>query len=246
MNALLAIGASKSFLKRFNERSAALLDLSDTFHDLKHFYEHQRSMWDKLRTASSRFGLNRMELERDDAAGSALRRISEILAAPHPYNLVKEADGLIRTVGDVNESLLSKRRAKAVASITAHTNAVSTDIVEAGGNDALKSALLAPLESLTKQVVAYESVAHIDQAEIAAVRLRDEAMDKAERALAKKANDGKAVADKSRLKPRRVVSPINLVKATYLETQADVDAFLEDLRAELADAISKNERIEIR
>ena len=63
--------------------------------------------------------------------------------------------------------------------------------MEAGCNDVLKSALLAPLESLTKQVAAYESVAHIDQAEIEAVRLRDEALDKAEQALEKKANDGK-------------------------------------------------------
>ena len=246
VNSLLGSGASKSFLARFNERSVDLLDLSDAFHDLKHFYEHQRHTWDKLRTASSRFGLNRMELERDDAAGSALRRMSEILAAPHPYKLVKEADGLIRTVGNVNEALLSKHRVTAIASIAAHVKAVSTDIVVAGGNDALKSTLLAPLENLTKHVMAYDSVAHIDQAEIKAVRLRDEALDKAERALAKKASDGKAVADKSRLKRRRVVSPINLVKATYLETQADVDAFLEDLRAELADALSKNERIEIR
>ena len=246
LNALLASGASKQFLAQFNERSANLLELSDTFRDLNHFYEHQLPMWDKLRKAFTRFKLNRMELERDDAAGSALRRISEILELPHPYNFVKEADGLIRTVGDVNESLLSKRRAKAVASITAHTNAVSTDIVEAGGDDALKSALLAPLENLAKLLATYQSVAHIDQAEIEAVRLRDEALDKAERALTKKANDVMAVEDKLRLKPRRVVSPTKLVKATYLETQADVDAFLEDLRAELADAISKNERIEIR
>ena len=246
VNALLATGASKSFLARFNERSADLLDLSDTFHDVNHFYEHQRPMWDKLRKASTRFELNRMELERDDAAGSALRRISEILAASHPYKLVKEADGLIRTVGNVNEALLSKHRVKATASIAAHTKFVSTDIAVAGGDDALKSALIAPLEDLTNRVATYESIAHIDQAEAEAVRLCDEALNKAERALAKNANDGKAVADKSRLKPRRVILPINLVKATYLETQADVDAFLEDLRAELADAISKNERIEIR
>ena len=246
VNALLASGASKQFLARFSERGEDLRELSDSFHDLEQFYEHQRPMWNKLRTASTRFALNRMELERDDAAGSALRRISEILAASHPYNLVKEADGLIRTVGDVNEALLSKRQVKAVASIAAHTKVVSTEIAVAGGDDALKSALIAPLEDLTNRVATFESIAHIDQAEAEAVRLRDEALDKAERALAKKANDVMAVEDKSRLKPRRVVSPINLVKATYLETQADVDAFLEDLRAELADAISKNERIEIR
>ena len=66
-------------------------------------------MWDKLRAALSRFKLNQMELERDDSAGSALRRMGEILAAPSPYELVKEAEGLIRTVSEVNEKLLSER-----------------------------------------------------------------------------------------------------------------------------------------
>ena len=48
------------------------------------------------------------------------------------------------------------------------------------------------------------------------------------------------------VKPRRVISPVKLVKSSYLESQADVDAFLDDLRRELTDALAKNERIEIR
>ena len=52
--------------------------------------------------------------------------------------------------------------------------------------------------------------------------------------------------DKPVIKPRRVVSPGKFVKSSYLESQADVDAFLDDLRRELTDALAKNERIEIR
>ena len=48
------------------------------------------------------------------------------------------------------------------------------------------------------------------------------------------------------VRPRRVISPVKLVKLPYLETQIDVDAFLDDLRRELANALAKNERIEIR
>ena len=246
VHALLASGASKSFLTRFSERSNELLDNSEAFNDLQHFYEHQRPIWDKLRTASTRFKLNQMELERDASAGPALLRMGEILVAPHPYKLLKEAEGLIRTVGRVNEAMLSERRADVLDSITAHSKALSTDIVAAGGDEALKSVLLAPLENMTKRVATLESVAHINQAATEVVRLRDEALNKAEQASAKRREDGKAVADKLLLKRRRVVSPVNLVNATYLESQADVDAFLYNLRAELVDALSKNERIEIR
>ena len=76
---LVAPEDSNRFLAQVNEHESNLRDLADGFHDLDHFYEHQRPMWDKLRTASGRFKLNQMELERDESAGSALRRMSEIL-----------------------------------------------------------------------------------------------------------------------------------------------------------------------
>ena len=78
------------------------------------------------------------------------------------------------------------------------------------------------------------------------MRLKDEALTKVEQFLARKAKEGKTEQDKPLVKPRRIVSPVNLVKSPYLESQADVDAFLDDLRKELIDALTKNERIEIR
>ena len=246
LNMLMAPQDSNRFLAQINERGSNLRDLADVFHDLDHFYEHQRPMWDKLGKASIRFELNRMELERDDFAGSALRRMGEILVAPSPYELLKEAEGLIRTVSELNEELLSARRNQALAIIAGQTAGVSAEVLKAGGDEALKTTCLTPLENLAKQVSTHESLAHIDQAASEAVHQKDKALTRIERYLARKAEEGKAEQDKPAIRPRRVVCPVKLVKSTYLESQADVDAFLDDLREELTAALARNERIEIR
>ena len=246
LNTLVAPEDSNRFLAQVNEHGSDLRDVADRFHDLDHFYEHQRPMWDKLSAESGRFKLNQMELERNDSAGSALRRMSEILAAPSPYELVKEAEGLIRTVSEVNEKLLSARRAQVLATIAEQTASVSAEVSTAGGDEALKTTCLTPLENLANQVSTHDSLAHIDQAESEAVRLKDEALTQVESYLARKAEEGKAKQDKLVIRPRRVVSPVKLVKSLYLESQVDVDAFLDDLRTELTDALARNERIEIR
>ena len=199
-----------------------------------------------MRTASVRFEPNRMELERDDSAGAALRRMGEILAAPSPYELVKEAEGLIRTVSEVNEELLSERRVQVLATIAEQTASVRAEVSTAGGDESFKTTCLRPLENLARKVATHDSLAHIGQAESEAVRLKDEALTQVEQYLARKAEEGKAEQDKPVVKPRRVVSPGKFVKSSYLESQNDVDAFLDDLRKELADALAKNERIEIR
>ena len=246
LNTLVAPEDGNRFLAQVNERGSDLRDVADRFHDLDHFYEHQRPMWDKLSAASGRFKLNQMELDRDDSAGPALRRMSEILSAPNPYGLLKEAEGLIRTVSEVNEELLSARRAQALATIAKQTASVSAEVSTAGGDESLKTTCLTPLEDLEKQVSTHESLAHIGQAEAEAVRLKDEVLDQVERYLERKAEEGKAKQDKPVVKPRRVVSPGKFVKSSYLESKADVDAFLDDLRTELTDALARNERIEIR
>ena len=44
------------------------------------------------------------------------------------------------------------------------------------------------------------------------MRLKDEALTRVERYLARKAEEGKTVQDKLVVRPRRVVSPVKLVK----------------------------------
>ena len=246
LKALLAPKDSNKFLVRFNARGGDLQNLADRFHEIDHFYEYQRPAWDRLRAASSRFKPNQMELDGDQYSGPALRRISEILGTPRPYGLVKETEALIHTVSDVNDGLLSARRARALLVIAEQTDIVSGEVSKAGGDDSLRLGCITPLENLAKQVSTQESLAHIGQAESEAVRLKDEALTRVEGYLARNAEEGEAERDKPVVRTRRIISPVKLVNSTYLESQTEVDAFLDDLRQELTDALAKNERIEIR
>ena len=123
------------FIDRFLERRQELLDLSDNFHDLEHFYDNQKTTWDKLRKAYDRFQLNRTELELDAQAAPALRRIQEILQAPSPYSILKEADGLIGKVEGINGALVSQQRTAAQAEIDKHIAQVRKELAKAEADE---------------------------------------------------------------------------------------------------------------
>jgi len=247
---LLTDDDSVKFIDHFNAQKDGLLELADGYHDLEHFYDHQRSVWDKLRNAYTRFELNRLELSADAAAGPALRRMKEILDAPAPYGLIKEADGLIQTVEAVNTQLVTDRRADAIQKIEGHITAIDAELTNVSADEALKSACLKPLKDLQQQVNQQTSVAHITQAQQQAVALFDAALDAIQQWLAKKAEEkqpeGGGELPKPAPKALAVIKPADLSTKTYIETEADIDAYLDALRKALTAAVSDNKRIQIR
>jgi len=252
---LLADKDSKKFIERFNTLKKDLLDLADQYHDLEHFYDHQKPTWEKLRKSHVAFQLNRLELEKDAQAGPALKRMQEILSAKSPYGLIKEADALINSVNAVNSSLLTGRQAQAIAKIDSVIATLNKDVAAAQGEAGLRSACLKPLEVLKDQVQKEESLAHITQAESESVKEFDVAVGRIEDFLRKLAEQKKPKDDGTGkvtpptppvVKKQRVVKPADIVKTTYLETSDDVNGFLDALRQELEQAINNNERIQIR
>jgi hypothetical protein len=248
---LLVCDDSFKFIERFNERRDDLLELSDSYHDLEHFYDHQKPTWDKLRKAADRFQLNRMELDRDAQAAPALQRMQEILQSPSPYGIIKEAEGLVATVEAVNTTLVMRRRGEALAKIAQSLAEVNKELDASQADASLRTVCLRPLETLRRQVEHQESVAHISQAEQEAVQAADAAMAKIEEA-AKKPTPQPAGTNpppgppKPAVKPRCVVKPADLVTTSYLETSDDVNQFIGQLRKRLDQAIASGQRIQIR
>jgi hypothetical protein len=254
INPLLADKGSKKFIERFNMLKKDLLQLEEAYKDLKHFYEQQKPTWEKLRKAHTAFQLNRFELEKDAQAGPALKRMQEILSAPSPYGIIKEADALINTADAINSALLTGRRTQAISKIDAHIGTLNKDIAAAQGEAGLRSACIRPLETLKEQVQKEGSLAHITQAEGEAVKEFDISVGRIEEFLRKLAEQKKPKDESSGkiqpptpvVKKQRVVKPAELVRTTYLETSDDVNGFLDALRQELEKAIANNERIQIR
>jgi hypothetical protein len=247
---LLAEDDSFKFIERFNALKPELLELADGFHDLKNFYDHQKPAWEKLRKASERFQLNRLELERDAKAAPALKRIHEILNAPCPYNLIKEGDGLIQTASGVNDALVSTHRAEALKTIDAQIAEVGRELEAVNADADLTTACLQPLRDLRHQVEGEPSLAHISQAKAEALSALDSAISRIEEGLKTKtplsAQPGKQEPPAPAVKSRCVIKPADLVRKPYLETPEEVESFIKELRQRLESAIAKNERIQIR
>jgi len=250
VNAVLACEESFKFIERFNSRKDDLLELSDNYHDLEHFYEHQKPTWDKLRKAHDRFGLNRIELEQDENAAPAMRRMNEILTAACPYSLIKEVEELITTVEGVNMALVSDRRAEAMAEIDKNLGLVTQELEKAQADDGLKSSCLNPFNTLRTQVASQNSIAHITQAQQQAEQLFESALRRIEEAAAQKApvpdGDGPPEDGPPKIKPHCVIKPVDLIAGAYLETNEDMERFLADLRKQIEDAITSGKRIRIK
>jgi hypothetical protein len=257
INPLLADKESRKFIERFNTLKNDLLVLADHFHDLEHFYEHQKPTWEKLRKAHAAFQLNRLELEKDAQSAPALKRMQEILSAKSPYGLIKEADALIDTVKGVNSSLLAERRIEVIAKIDGHIGMLNKDLATAHGEAELRAVCLEPLEALREQVQQQDSLAHITQAEGEAVNEFDTAVGRIEEFLRKSAQQpppepkggepgGAQLPPAPAVKKQRIVKPADIVKTTYLESSEDVNNFLNALKQELETALANNERIQIR
>jgi len=247
---LLKCKESYKFIDMFNQRHGYLLDLSEDYHNLEQFYEHQKATWDKLRAAYARFKLNHLELERNDEAKKALERMREILHAPSPYGMVHEAENLIQTVDKVNAELVATRRQEARAEIERLLAEIETEVKAAGGDEQLGYACRGPLEKLLLQVEKEESLAHLSQMEKEAVQDFDEAFSKIEEFVKvppPPPPDGKEPPPpKPYVKTRRIVKPSELASATYLETSEEVEDFLKRLRRELENALEAGQRIQIR
>jgi hypothetical protein len=249
IKALMAADEPAKFIDRFLENKEPLLDLSEEFHDIDNFYRLQRPTWEKLRKAFDRFGLNRMELDRDQSASTALNRMKEILSAPSPYKIVHEAENLISTVEAINTGIITKRRGEALTRMNELHSQVVKEVELAQGDEGLRKVCLRPLEALRDAVQRQESVAHIAQAVQEAERALDAALSEIESFLKKKQEKPDKpgeVKPKVVVKPRKEIKPAALVKSPYLETQNDIDGFLDALRRELQDAFDRGERIQIR
>ena len=177
--------------------------------------------------------------------------MQEILKAPSPYSLIKETEGLIATVSTVNSALVTVARQQTMTRIDGHLATVTKDIEVAKGDAGLRAICVKPLETLKSAVQIEDSLAHITQAETEALKEFDVATFRIEEFVRKATEQLKVKGTGTEqpipiLKKKRVIEPAKLLPDPYLETQADVEGFLQTLRTKLEQALAKNERIEIR
>lgn len=164
-------------IQLFLKERSALLDLSDSHGDLDNFYSSQKAAWDKLRAAQADFQPNRPKLEKDDKAARALARIDEILNTKAPFNLIREGEGLIQTINQINDAFLKEAHERADAWLDKQLAKVNEELDALQASPDQRNKSLLALQNLRQRITKQRSLAHISQMQDEARELADAAID---------------------------------------------------------------------
>lgn len=248
----LAVRDGFEFIETLLAAKTDWLETSDDIHDVLSFYKTQLPTWRKLLEALTGFGDNRDVLLKDAASAAALTDLEAIRDNPAPYGQIPRIDALIKTVEAVNEAAAQDKRERALKSIDAKIAEVqkSLDQIQAGAD--LRNRALHPLQDLKTKVAGLSSIPKILYHQDQGGNLLDDAMMAIQAAMAKPVpppEPGKPAAAPTpaapQPKPSKVIRAAELSPSIYLETEADVEAYVAKLKAELLDAIQSGKRARI-
>lgn len=268
---LLANDDSFDFFKAVIDNQNDLLDLEEDYQDLNEFFTNQLHTWTQLQTALRRFERNRAALDKNETARKAIQELQAIERSEAPYGQLHRVAALVEQVEAVNTSLLDEQRIQARNQIDARINQLQTEIQRSGvATPDLSNRLLRPLQLLKEELETETSIAHLYmlQSQQAEEKLEDglfeleraiqQELEKHSKVVPLPANttneDARPAPVPSKPvappKPIQEVSAAELYsksgKGIYMETESDVDSFLQVLESRLKQAIAANKRIRIR
>ena len=253
INQQLSIRDSFAFIEALLAAKEEWLDTAEDVHDLVNFYKTQITAWRKLLDGLRAFADNQQALNKMPQAAAALAELTQIRDNPKPYGLVNRIEPLLASVTGVNEQLADDKREKALLSIDGKIAEVQAKLATAGATSDLSNKALRPLQDLKTSIASQISLAQIIQLQEAGGDAMDDAINlinRTQAAAAKTVHQVASPGDAAKplqtgvpnvpppvAKTTRVVRAAELSSKTYLETEADVDAYVAKLKAELMAAV---------
>ena len=159
------------------------------------------------------------------------------------------------SVTAVNEALVQARREKALLSIDGKLAEVQAKLDAASGTPDLSNKALRPLQDLNTRIASQSSIAQILLLQSAGGDAMDDAIDLIEAAAAQPGHQVASPGDTAKplqtgqpnvpppvVKNTRVIRAADFFPKNYLETEADVEAFVNKLKTELLAAIRAGQR----
>lgn len=254
----LAVRDSYEFIETVAAQRNTWLDLADDTHDILSFYKTQATTWARMLDTLHTVADNNDALVKDPQAANALTQLAAIRANPMPYGQVNQIEPLVSLLEKANETLAAERRQKALLSIDAKLAEATQALDAAHASPELRNQVLKPLQDLKAQLAGLGSIPKILFLQGRAADLLDEVMDKLAQRVKDKppapsplptsstvgstghpnANTTSTVTQPAP-PPSPVAKPIQVVRVadmgskTYLESEADVEGFVSQLKAEL-------------
>ena len=228
------------------------LDASEDIHDLVNFYKTQITVWRKLLEGLRAFADNGEALNKVPQAAAALSELTQIRDTAKPYGKVNRIEPLIAAVTAVNEQLAQEKRERALLSIDEKIVEVQAKLTAVAATPDTSNKALRLLQDLKTRLASQTSIAQILYLQGQGGDAMDEAfalIEAASVALAKPAHvaepgstatplqTGTSNVPQPPAKTTKVIRAAELSSKTYLETEADVDAYVTKLKQALLLAV---------
>lgn len=261
---LLSNSDSVDFFQEVIQNKNDYLDLEEDYRDIHEFFTNQLHSWQQLQAALNRFNINRTALEREATAEQALQELGQIQEMPAPYSHLHKVAGLVESVEQINKSIVDKKRQHALARVDEKITQLKAEIDKHNINSAdMRNQLLRPLQLIKADLEKQHSITQIYylQTQESDEHLND-SLYKLEQYLQQpapaapkediKESSGNAPTAPATPTPKPIIeisaaqvySQLN--KGAYLETEQEVNDFVQKLQQQLLEKVSSNQRIRIR
>lgn len=246
----LAVRDSFAFIEALLGAKDDWLDASEDIHDLVNFYKTQITAWRKLLDGLQTFTDNREALDKVPQASAGLTELTQIRDNAKPYAMVNRIEPLLATVTAINEQLAQEKRDRALISIDEKLAEVKAKLSAMSASSDVSNKALSLLQDLKTRITSQTSIAQILYLQGQGGDAMDEAITLIEAAVAvkplhvaepgsttKPPQTGTANVPQAPAKTTKVVKASEFSSKTYLETEADVDAYISKLKEELLAAV---------
>ena len=253
---LLGQGNSYNLIQKLIDSASALNNFVEDFEDLDDFYNKQFSTWKSLEQAlKQEFSINQGILEKDVEAQDALNQLKSIYNSETPYGQIRQVNGLIEQLREINNRLLDEKRSHAVEKIDERIRQVTQELDVVKAPDGLRNSTLRPLQESIRRIGETVAIYQVltdqseskDQEEQAyeAINLYIKQQRSQSHSNSSPSDNKEPAAPAAKkittIRPATVAGEGVLM----IETQEEVEQYLQQLKERLTRAIDAGERVRI-
>ena len=235
-------GDNVAFLTAFNERGDALLDWREDFEPVEFFFKNQAGIFRDAWKLYEKAKQERDYFADEPQAREALRAMGEILRDASPYRRIAQLPELRQAVNLAYERINAARREK-VAEVIAQARGDIRTL--SSGQAQLRDELAkieAELDRRAQAAGAAESPVQLDALITQILTYKDAECRRIEGIIANKCNAQREDTRKLRI---RTIRRYDIMPQKRISSAAEIDAYVEQLRRALADALQGNDAIQL-
>ena len=224
-----------------------LLDSKDDIQQVDGFFKNQVQIYDSARNIISSYANELQYFNRERDAVDAYNTMKEILdASPFKYNRIPELNNLIGVVRGAHDRLLKAKQEE----VCAIADACLDEVLKKAGTGCATIVTDARREfsDIKGQINSKSVIAMVDLMTNQVYRIKDRSIGRIEEELKPKPV-APVVDNGDKPQPKKFYKTVQrqlIFAAKRLETEADVDAYVEEIRRDLKERLRNSDGIEIK